>query len=889
MPVNRLTAKFLGPVIFFAFVLILCQPAWAATDPGWSPAQWRDLTISIPPDWRMDRQDPDQAVWSAGDPAGGKFKYFSLFTSPKPPEETPLKPGAVLRKIGPRSLAGQPGTMYEMTFEAGGKRYRLVSRNRPDQDGKYIAVMTGAVGLDFEAAWPDMDRMIASVALRRDQPLSRPADQSPPPTAAPAPAATPAPPVATPTPPSPTPALPVATPAPPGAIPGQAVIPAGWKSVEVQGATFSVPPEWSKKGGSYREKSFGSQPGRNPMGANVMVSWDRKPITAELDKFPLPIKPAGKAELLGGPVVKYEGQFNFYMRFIQFEAPMSDGLRMHALLGVMGPDRKQGLVTLEKILGGLTLIPPAQPGTSPNKTETRADGWTVVKWGQASFALPPGWKKENQTGNETQWNSADKDKGTTLVFGLVKSTLPLPEYVKKQMGGQPGRFKKIGPTTAAGLPAQAYEFDSQIWLRVFGTTEPNSQGQYLGVMLGVIGEDHRPHLETLNKILASIRPTGQPDLTQPPAPPIGQPRIPAPPTVKPSPAPPAPAVRPEAKVVNRAYIFKKKSGRDYVGRNRRLAPNGSPDAWFQVRLAASDRRATGFKIVNRNGQASSWSSVPGPKDWLLAAAQGGKLLSKPDHRLFIDLSQPETVLDLFVQDNNSLAAGHTDYELIVTFEKGQPISIPIEKTPPPENDVRPAEPDKKAPAQDKASQQKAVPDARPAKLSPAEQEELALEIFRKLKDTPNDELETFNRLYREVIDKCPQTERAEVAYWRLSNLLILGYEPPRRKEAIALLEQFLARYPKSQGVDRIKNRLRVQYGETGQPCKEAALYGEIAPKVTDPPDGRGLAVWMLYADALAKCGQKAEAKKWYNKVLAADKDPDSLNVRAAKAALEELN
>ena len=36
----------------------------------------------------------------------------------------------------------------------------------------------------------------------------------------------------------------------------------------------------------------------------------------------------------------------------------------------------------------------------------------------------------------------------------------------------------------------------------------------------------------------------------------------------------------------------------------------------------------------------------------------------------------------------------------------------------------------------------------------------------------------------------PQTERAEIAYWRLSNLLLLGYEPPRRKEAIALLEQF---------------------------------------------------------------------------------------------------
>lgn len=701
---NRLIEKIFGPTILFAFVLLMAAPTWAATDPGGGPAQWRDLTVSIPADWRMDRQDPDQAVWSAGDPAGGKFKYFSLFTSPKPPEETPLKPGAVLRKIGPRSLAGQPGTMYEMTFESGDKRYRLVARNRPDQDGKYVAVMTGAVGLDFEAAWPELDKMIASAAPRRDEPLDSSADQSPPPTAAPAPPTTTPAPVASPAPPTTTPAPPKATPTPPTVpIPGQAVVPAGWKSVEVQGATFSVPPNWSRKGGSHREKSYGSRPGRSPMGANVMVMWDRKPITAELDKFPLPIKPAGKLELLGRPAVRYQGQFNFYMRYIQFEAPTSDGMMMHAQLSVIGPDRKQGLATLEKILAGLKMAPPPQAGAAPKAEETRADGWTIKKWDQTSFALPPGWKRENNSSTQTQWTSQDKDKGTTLAFGLEKSNLPLPQLVKKRMGGRPGQFKKLGPVMAVGLPAQAYEFDSQMWLQVSGTTEPDAQGQYLGVMLGVIGEDHRPHLETLYKVLASLRPTGLPsELAQTPTPPAGQPQAPKPPisqpkppqpTVQPTPQPtppPTPTAKPEAKPVNRAYVYKKRSGRDYVGRNRRLTPNGSPDAWFQVRLAASDRRATGFKIVNLNGQASSWSSAPGPKDWLLVTAKGGKLLSKPDHRLYIDLTQPETVLDLFVQDNNSLAAGRTDYELIVLFEKGQPLRIPIEKTPPPEDDARPA-------------------------------------------------------------------------------------------------------------------------------------------------------------------------------------------------------
>jgi tetratricopeptide (TPR) repeat protein len=174
-------------------------------------------------------------------------------------------------------------------------------------------------------------------------------------------------------------------------------------------------------------------------------------------------------------------------------------------------------------------------------------------------------------------------------------------------------------------------------------------------------------------------------------------------------------------------------------------------------------------------------------------------------------------------------------------------------------------------------------------LSQEEQEALALKIFQDLAKTPEDKLDVFNHFYREVIEKCPDTERAEISYWRLSNLLILGYEPPRCKEAIDLLEKFLARYPASKGVGHVKNRLLRLYEETGDYCNAAKLYKEFVPHIPDPPDSEGLSYWVLYAEALEKCGQKQDARTWYEKVLKATKDPDSMSAMIAKDGLSRLN
>ena len=177
----------------------------------------------------------------------------------------------------------------------------------------------------------------------------------------------------------------------------------------------------------------------------------------------------------------------------------------------------------------------------------------------------------------------------------------------------------------------------------------------------------------------------------------------------------------------------------------------------------------------------------------------------------------------------------------------------------------------------------------PAKraLTREEQEILAYELFRKLSKTPPADLETIEKLYQEVMDKCPLTERAQIAYWQLSNLYLQGYEQPQWEKTVDLLERFLEKYPDSPGVPPVTQRLIQAYEESGSWCNAAALYGKTVPELkADREQVR--AVYSQYANALFQCGQNEHAKLWYQKVVELDPEGTSLEARAAMEQLEYL-
>ena len=174
------------------------------------------------------------------------------------------------------------------------------------------------------------------------------------------------------------------------------------------------------------------------------------------------------------------------------------------------------------------------------------------------------------------------------------------------------------------------------------------------------------------------------------------------------------------------------------------------------------------------------------------------------------------------------------------------------------------------------------------KLNPDEQEALAQKLFQQMVDTPEEELETFERLYKEVMEKCPDTERAEISYWRLSNLYLMGYEPPKLEEIVTLLERFVERYPESEGIPQIKERLLSVYERTERWCKAADIYGEVMPEPAAEPDPERAAIYGSYAEDLEKCGRTDEALTWYRTVLDASRGEDTLWARAANEALVRL-
>ena len=70
-----------------------------------------------------------------------------------------------------------------------------------------------------------------------------------------------------------------------------------------------------------------------------------------------------------------------------------------------------------------------------------------------------------------------------------------------------------------------------------------------------------------------------------------------------------------------------------------------------------------------DGTSSAWDTVPGNGTWAIAVYTDGKLRNKDDGSVKFAV-EGDTTLDLWVADNGSIAAGSTNYEVIVKFNDG---------------------------------------------------------------------------------------------------------------------------------------------------------------------------------------------------------------------------
>ncbi|MEW6709848.1 MAG: tetratricopeptide repeat protein [Candidatus Riflebacteria bacterium] len=171
-------------------------------------------------------------------------------------------------------------------------------------------------------------------------------------------------------------------------------------------------------------------------------------------------------------------------------------------------------------------------------------------------------------------------------------------------------------------------------------------------------------------------------------------------------------------------------------------------------------------------------------------------------------------------------------------------------------------------------------------LSEAEQQELAKNLYKEMMELEKWELDSFKELHRKVIEKCPLTANAEESCWRLSNLYMLGEDPPDFESVISVLEHLLKQYPDTPLFPDAKNRLLIACQQTKQMDKVVAIYEELFTRDPEPADDKTFMVRALeFGDALSAVGRSADAQAWYQKVIARDDGKDGLEARVARERL----
>lgn len=175
------------------------------------------------------------------------------------------------------------------------------------------------------------------------------------------------------------------------------------------------------------------------------------------------------------------------------------------------------------------------------------------------------------------------------------------------------------------------------------------------------------------------------------------------------------------------------------------------------------------------------------------------------------------------------------------------------------------------------------------KLSLKEQEKLAQQLYETMAKTDKWDIEAFIKLHRQVIEKCPDTQKAQESIWRLSNLYLLSYDTPKYKEIIHLLETLISRYPNSPLIPDAKKRLLVSYKETGEIKKVVEMHEQAFTANTGMlEDPESAALIIEYAEALAKIGDTVKACEYYNKVIGFGDNIEDWMVDIAKDAISQL-
>ena len=142
--------------------------------------------------------------------------------------------------------------------------------------------------------------------------------------------------------------------------------------------------------------------------------------------------------------------------------------------------------------------------------------------------------------------------------------------------------------------------------------------------------------------------------------------------------PAAAPVPPSGSAAGEAILKRLKGFGDYACRGEALRRDGSPDANLGLVLRAPGRTLSALALRTAADKRVMWDTSPNNRVWLLVVTKNGKRVNKKDGTVNLVLNSSEEKLDLWVQDNHTLARGKQPLELVLTFIDGRESVINVE-------------------------------------------------------------------------------------------------------------------------------------------------------------------------------------------------------------------
>ncbi|WDP85675.1 MAG: hypothetical protein HUN05_11480 [Desulfobacter sp.] len=143
---------------------------------------------------------------------------------------------------------------------------------------------------------------------------------------------------------------------------------------------------------------------------------------------------------------------------------------------------------------------------------------------------------------------------------------------------------------------------------------------------------------------------------------------------------PAPETQPtQTPDTGKTSLKLKKGFGDFVGRNEAFRGNGSPDSRLRLEIQAPDQTITGLELREADTKALIWDTQSGNFAWLMGVTKKNKPITQTDGSIHYPLGKDREKLDLWVQDNHTIARGKKQLELLIRFDHNKSLIVPVER------------------------------------------------------------------------------------------------------------------------------------------------------------------------------------------------------------------